>query len=239
MVRGTPHATSDSETSARWKRVDGRDSSRSHHSHQVQDNNLGPTQASLSPRSQRLDTLQPPQSRVLTDVVAQLEVLMASVQSIATTVGQLGSQLHSLQTEGNEKCRQRGRRVRRTRWFLLRIWRKRGRSRLKPLASQNSTLPDLRRTEWCGRRSSFESLQTRFRCLQLLCCPSLFRALITNDDHFTGVRENGGAVLRAVLRACCPFFCRQQRFLVQYRPVRFSMCMARFFFYKRKFRCCF
>ena len=28
-----PHATSDSETSARWKRVDGRDSSRCHHSH--------------------------------------------------------------------------------------------------------------------------------------------------------------------------------------------------------------
>ena len=92
---------------------------------QAQDNNLGPTQVSLSPRSQRLDSLQPPQSPVLADVVAQLQVLMASVQSIATTVGQLGVQLHSLQTEGNEKCRQRGRRVRRTRWFLLRSWRKR------------------------------------------------------------------------------------------------------------------
>ena len=66
---------------------------------QVQDNNQGPTQVSLSPRSQRMDTLQPPQSPVLADVVAQLQVLMASVQSIATTVGQLGGQLHSLQTE--------------------------------------------------------------------------------------------------------------------------------------------
>ena len=66
---------------------------------QVQDNNQGPTQVSLSPRSQRLDTLQPPQYPVLADVVAQLQVLMASVQSIATTVGQLGGQLHSFQTE--------------------------------------------------------------------------------------------------------------------------------------------
>ena len=47
---------------------------------QVQDNNQGPTQVSLSPRSQRLDTLRPPQSPVLADVVAQLQVLMASVQ---------------------------------------------------------------------------------------------------------------------------------------------------------------
>ena len=65
---------------------------------QVQDNNQGPTQVSLSPRSQRLDTLQPPQSPVLADVVAQLQVLMESIQSIATTVGQ-GGQLHSLQAE--------------------------------------------------------------------------------------------------------------------------------------------
>ena len=54
---------------------------------QVQDNNQGHTQVSLSPRSQRFYTLQPPQSPVLADVVAQLQVLMASVQSIATTVG--------------------------------------------------------------------------------------------------------------------------------------------------------
>ena len=66
---------------------------------QVQDNNQGPTQVSLSPRSQRMDTLQPPQSPVLADVVSQLHVLMASVQSTATTVGQLGGQLHSLQTQ--------------------------------------------------------------------------------------------------------------------------------------------
>ena len=66
---------------------------------QVQDNNQGPTQVSLSPRSQRLDPLQTPQPPVLADVVAQLQVLMASVQSIATTVGQVGGQLHSLQTE--------------------------------------------------------------------------------------------------------------------------------------------
>ena len=46
-----------------------------------------------------MDTLQPPQSPVLADVVAQLQELMASVQSIATTVGQLGGQLISLQTE--------------------------------------------------------------------------------------------------------------------------------------------
>ena len=62
---------------------------------QVQDNN----QVSLSPRSQRMDTLQPPQSPVPADEVAQLQVLMASVQSTATTVGQLGGQLISLQTE--------------------------------------------------------------------------------------------------------------------------------------------
>ena len=36
---------------------------------------------------------------MLADVVAQLQVLMASVQSIATTVGQPMGQLHSLQTE--------------------------------------------------------------------------------------------------------------------------------------------
>ena len=66
---------------------------------QVQDNNQGPTHVSLSPRSQRMDTLRPPQSPVLADVVAQLQALMASVQSIATTVGQLGGQLHVLQTE--------------------------------------------------------------------------------------------------------------------------------------------
>ena len=57
---------------------------------QVQDNNQGPTQVS---------TLQPTQAPVLADVVPQLQVLMASVQSIATTVGQLGGQLHSLQAE--------------------------------------------------------------------------------------------------------------------------------------------
>ena len=66
---------------------------------QVQDYNQGPTQVSLLPRSQRMDTLQPPQSPVLADAVAQLQVLVASVQSMATTVGQLGGQLHSLQTE--------------------------------------------------------------------------------------------------------------------------------------------
>ena len=66
---------------------------------EVQDNNPGPTQVSLPPRSKRLDTLQPPQSPVLAYVVAQLQVLIASVQSIATTVGQLWDQLHSLQTE--------------------------------------------------------------------------------------------------------------------------------------------
>ena len=84
----------------------------------------------------------------------------------------------------------------------------------KPLASQNSTLPDLRRTEWCGRRSSFESLQTRFRGLQKLCCPFSHRARITNGEHFTGVCENGGAVLRERLSV----FCRQQRFWWLFLP---------------------
>ena len=65
---------------------------------QVQDNNQGPTQVSLSPRSQRLDPLQSPQPPVLADVVAQLQVLMAPVQSIATTVGSEASCIPS-QTE--------------------------------------------------------------------------------------------------------------------------------------------
>ena len=143
-----PHATSDSETSARWKRVDGHDSSRCHHSHPGSRQQLR-TQVSLSPRSQRLDNLQLPQSPVLADVVAQLQVLMASVQSIATTVGQLGGQLHSLQTgvtvmknadnEDDEFEEHDG--------FSSDLEKER-RSRPKPLASQNSTLPDLHRTEW-------------------------------------------------------------------------------------------
>ena len=56
----------------------------------------------LSPRSQQSGGLQPPLSPVLADIAAQLKVLMASVQSIATTVGQLGSKLQSLQAEVTE-----------------------------------------------------------------------------------------------------------------------------------------
>ena len=55
---------------------------------QVQDNNQGPTQVSLSPRSQRLDTLQPPQSPVLADVVAQLQVLMEREGSHGEALGE-------------------------------------------------------------------------------------------------------------------------------------------------------
>ena len=55
----------------------------------VQDCNQTFTQVLLFPSSQRLDALQPPLSPVLADIAAQLQVLMASVQSIATAVGQL------------------------------------------------------------------------------------------------------------------------------------------------------
>ena len=97
-------------------------------------------------------------------------------------------------------------------------------SRPKPLASQNSTLPDLCRIEWCGRRSSFQSLQTRLRCLQL-CCPFLLRALITNDEHFTGGCENGGAVLRELLSVSVVgkgfgAVFTSKTLLAQYSPVR-------------------
>ena len=51
---------------------------------------------------QRLDALQPPPSPVLADITAQLQVLMATMQSIATTVGQLGGQMQSLQAEVTE-----------------------------------------------------------------------------------------------------------------------------------------
>ena len=94
VVRGNPTPPVTAKRPLAGKRVDGHDSS-----------------VSLSPRSQRLDPLQTPQPPVLADVVAQLQVLMASVQSIATTVGQM----HSLQTEVTVmKNADRGRRVRRT-----------------------------------------------------------------------------------------------------------------------------
>ena len=81
---------------------------------QVQDN-LGPIQVSLSPRSQRSDTLQPPQSPGVGTV---------DCDNCRTARGPAAFPPN--RSHGNEKRRQRGRRVRRTRWFLFRIWRKRG-----------------------------------------------------------------------------------------------------------------
>ena len=97
-----------------------------------------------------MDTLQPPQSPVLADVVAQLQVLMASVQSIATTVGQLGSQLHSLQTEVTvmKNADNEDDEFKEHDGFSSEFGERERESRPMPLASQNSTLPDLRRTEW-------------------------------------------------------------------------------------------
>ena len=68
----------------------------------VQDYSQAPTQLLLLQRMQRLDTLQLPPSPVLADIAAQLQVLMASTQSIATTVGQLGGQMQSFQAEVTE-----------------------------------------------------------------------------------------------------------------------------------------
>ena len=68
----------------------------------VQDYSQAPTPVLLSQRMQRLDDLQPPPSPVLADITAQLQVLMASMQSIATTVGQLCGQMQSLQAEVTE-----------------------------------------------------------------------------------------------------------------------------------------
>ena len=65
----------------------------------VRNSTQWPAQISLSPRSQRMDTLEPPQTPVLADIAAQLQVLLSSMQSIATTVGQLGGQMQSLQAE--------------------------------------------------------------------------------------------------------------------------------------------
>ena len=90
---------------------------------QVQDNNLGPTQVSLSPRSQRLDTPQPPQSPVLADSRAATGthgVGAVDCHNCRTARGFscIPSKLKVMKNADNE--------VRRTRWFLLRIWRKRG-----------------------------------------------------------------------------------------------------------------
>ena len=86
----------------------------------VQDCSQAPTQVMLSPRSQRVG--------FLADITAQLQGLMASVQSIATTVGQLGGQMQSLQAEVTEmkNAENRGRRARRARRFLFSAGRRRG-----------------------------------------------------------------------------------------------------------------
>ena len=65
----------------------------------VQDCSQAPTQVLLSPRSQRLDALQPSPSPVRADIARQLQVLTASVQSIATYVRQLAVSLQAEVTE--------------------------------------------------------------------------------------------------------------------------------------------
>ena len=66
------------------------------------------------------------QHTVCTDLSknSHLRVLMSSMQSIMTTVGELGGQMRSLQadvTEMKKGRQQRRRRFRRTRWFLIRF----------------------------------------------------------------------------------------------------------------------
>ena len=121
-----PRATSDSETSVRWKRVDGRDSSRCHHAHPGSRQQPG-SHASLA--LAKVATVGHPATSAISSAGRQSRSYRYSWRR-CSRLRQLsdssGVQLHSLQTEGNEKCRRRGRRVRRTRWFLLRSWRKRG-----------------------------------------------------------------------------------------------------------------
>ena len=137
-----PHVTSDSETSTRWKRVDGHDSSQCHHSHPGSRQQTG-THAGLA--------------KVTTDGHPA-----TSATSSAGRRGRAATGTHGVATvdcdncrtargpaafppnrsHGNEKRRQRGRRVR----FSSELGEREG-SPPMPLASQNSTLPDLRRTE--------------------------------------------------------------------------------------------
>ena len=121
-----PRATSDSETSVRWKRVDGRDSSRCHHSHSGSRQQPG-SHASVA--LAKVATVGHPATSAISSAGRRSRSHRYSWRR-CSRLRQLsdssGVQLHSLQTKGNEKCRQRGREVRRTRWFLLRSWRKRG-----------------------------------------------------------------------------------------------------------------
>ena len=124
-----PHATSDSETSARWKRVDGHDSSRCHHSHPGSRQQPG-THAGLA------------LAKVATDGHPATSAISSAGRRGRAATGTHGvgtvdcdncrtargpAAFPPNRSHGNEKRRQRGRRVRRARWFLLRIWRERER----------------------------------------------------------------------------------------------------------------
>ena len=92
-----------------------------------------------------------------------------------------------------------------------------GGSRPKPLASQNSTLPDLRRTEGVERGAVFKASRRVFVAFSSCAVLSYsVRSSPTMNIHSTGVCENGGAVLREMLSV----FCCQQRFLVLFLPAK-------------------
>ena len=121
-----PHATSDSETSARWKRADGHDSSRCHHSHPGSRQQPG-SHAGLA--LAKVATVGPPANPATSSAGRRGRAATGTRGVGAVNCDNCRTAPAAFppnRSHGNEKRRQRGRRVRRTRWFLLTIWRKRG-----------------------------------------------------------------------------------------------------------------
>ena len=133
-----PHATSDSETSARWKRVDGHDSSRYHHSHPGSGQQPG-SHAGLA--LAKVATVGHPATSAISNAGRRGRTAtgthgVGAVDCDNCRTARVPAAFPPNGSHDSEKRQQQERRVRRTRRFLLRIWRKR-RSRPR----QNSTLP--------------------------------------------------------------------------------------------------
>ena len=177
---------------------------------QVQDNNQRPTQVSLSPG------------------VATVGHPATSGISSAGRRGRAATGTHGVGTvdcdncrtargpaafppnrsHGSEKRRQRGRRVRRTRWLLLRIWRKRGGHGQNPQQAKIQlcqTYAVLSDEKGGAVLKASRRVFVAFSCFAVISCSARSSPTVNISQKNC---KNGGAVLREILSV----FCRQQRF---------------------------
>ena len=149
-------------------------------------------------------------------------------------------------SHGNEKRRQRGRRVRRTRRFLLRIWRKRGGHGRSPWRAKIQ-LCQTYAVLSCEKGGAVFKTSSRvfvaFSSFAVLSCS-------VRSSPTVNIPQGFARTVEQFSEKCCLFFCRQQRFwccffkeivacsLLSSSAPRHSFQGAwPGYFHKREFRC--